>query len=323
SLKLPSRALPVIEANRSFDSASAATCLRSEQKAAGASCASAAAADRTSAAPDIIDRRILNAPMRSAAAARPLQHAFERQTRAGPQLHLVSGQPDIIAPAARLLAAIETELVLVNAPFSDALASHGIAREDAVTLEDVAPMHAVAEFHSGELGADLRAAELLELLGGRRSPRERQSAEHRPRYDRERSVHTGHSPSCDRARIARARSEPLRRRQFVARAVLSSAARRPLASFNASSFAQKCMKIKRGCSDSMWLCTAVTSMPFVRSALITGFTSSAVRTKSPVMAALPPPVGWKLMPVASPIGPAGAICMPFSLTASRRGTPNA
>ena len=88
--------------------------------------------------------------------------------------------------------------------------------------------------------------------------------------------------------------------QLFALAVLSSAARRPLASLTASSFAQKCMKKSRGCSSSMWLCTAVTSMPFVRSALITGFTSSPVSTKSPVMAALPPPVGWKLMPSPRP-----------------------
>ena len=40
------------------------------------------------------------------------------------------------------------------------------------------------------------------------------------------------------------------------------------------------------------------------------------------MAALPPPVGWKLIAVATPIGPAGAICMPFSVIGSRRGTPN-
>jgi hypothetical protein len=49
---------------------------------------------------------------------------------------------------------------------------------------------------------------------------------------------------------------------------------------------QKCMKIRRGCSVSMWLWIAVTSMPLDRKALITGFTSSAVSTKSPVMAAL-------------------------------------
>ena len=37
-----------------------------------------------------------------------------------------------------------------------------------------------------------------------------------------------------------------------------------------------------------------------RSARMTGFTSSAVSTKSPVIAALPPPVGWKLMAVGRP-----------------------
>src|SRR5262245_63228395 len=74
-------------------------------------------------------------------------------------------------------------------------------------------------------------------------------------------------------------------------AVLSNASRRPLASFEASSFAQKCMKNSRGCSVSMWLWSAVTSMPFVRKDLITGLTSSPRRTKSPVIAALAPPVG--------------------------------
>src|SRR5262249_44121785 len=59
---------------------------------------------------------------------------------------------------------------------------------------------------------------------------------------------------------------------------LSSAARRPFASFSASSFAQKCMKNRRGSSYSMWLCSAVTSMPFDRSAASTGVTSFAVRT---------------------------------------------
>jgi hypothetical protein len=41
----------------------------------------------------------------------------------------------------------------------------------------------------------------------------------------------------------------------------------------------------------MWLCTAVTSIPFDCRALMTGFTSSAVSTKSPVVAALLDPVG--------------------------------
>ena len=39
--------------------------------------------------------------------------------------------------------------------------------------------------------------------------------------------------------------------QFFAIAVVSSAARRPFASFVASSFAQKCIKNIRGCSVSM------------------------------------------------------------------------
>jgi hypothetical protein len=46
--------------------------------------------------------------------------------------------------------------------------------------------------------------------------------------------------------------------QLFATAVLSSAARRPLASFKASSFAQNCMKNGHGCSVSMWFCSAVT-----------------------------------------------------------------
>src|ERR1044071_264849 len=100
--------------------------------------------------------------------------------------------------------------------------------------------------------------------------------------------------------------------QLFARAVLSSAARSPLASLIASSFAQKCMKMRRGCSSSMWLWIAVTSMPPARNSLITGLTSSPVSTKSPVIAALPPPVGWKLMPVATPIGPAGVRSIPPS-----------
>jgi len=48
--------------------------------------------------------------------------------------------------------------------------------------------------------------------------------------------------------------------------VWSNAARRPFASFTASSFAQKCMKNSRGCSSSMWLCSAVTWMPLPLSA---------------------------------------------------------
>ena len=43
---------------------------------------------------------------------------------------------------------------------------------------------------------------------------------------------------------------------------VSRAARNPRASFTASSFAQKCTKKSRGSSSSMWLWSAVTSIPY-------------------------------------------------------------
>jgi hypothetical protein len=42
---------------------------------------------------------------------------------------------------------------------------------------------------------------------------------------------------------------------------LGESGAQPRASFKASSFAQECRKNSRGCSSSMWLWTAVTSMP--------------------------------------------------------------
>src|SRR5438477_368572 len=59
-------------------------------------------------------------------------------------------------------------------------------------------------------------------------------------------------------------------------------------------------------------------MPLSLSALITGMTSLASRTKSPVIAALLPPVGWKLMAWATPIegGIKAAITGDFVLLAS-------
>src|SRR5262249_13099567 len=71
----------------------------------------------------------------------------------------------------------------------------------------------------------------------------------------------------------------------------SSAARRPCASRPASSFAQKCMQKRCGESLIRCLCSAVTSMPCWGSVFRTGLTSLPSRTKSPVTAALPPPVG--------------------------------
>ena len=53
---------------------------------------------------------------------------------------------------------------------------------------------------------------------------------------------------------------------------------------------QQHMTVERGHLDA-----------FARSALSIGFTSSPVITKSPVIAALPPPVSWKLIAFAVPI----------------------
>ena len=63
------------------------------------------------------------------------------------------------------------------------------------------------------------------------------------------------------------------------------------------------MKNSLGCSPSMWLWIAVTSMSWARKARISGLTSSPVTRKSPVIAALPLPVDWKLIALAPPSGP--------------------
>jgi hypothetical protein len=63
-------------------------------------------------------------------------------------------------------------------------------------------------------------------------------------------------------------------------------------------------------------------MPFDRNVRISGLTSPPVTRKSPVIAALPPPVGWKLIPFAAPMGPAGVIYIPSMAIGSCRGTPN-
>ena len=57
---------------------------------------------------------------------------------------------------------------------------------------------------------------------------------------------------------------------------------------------------------------------YCQASCTTLFTSAPRITKSPVIAALPPPVGWKLMAVATPID--GGITWPLSRTAERRGT---
>src|SRR2546430_14636031 len=64
--------------------------------------------------------------------------------------------------------------------------------------------------------------------------------------------------------------------------VLSSAARRPFASFKASSFAQKCIKNRRGPCLRMWLYSAVTASSFFLCDFVTGLNSLPKDTKYPV-----------------------------------------
>src|SRR5260221_158759 len=61
-------------------------------------------------------------------------------------------------------------------------------------------------------------------------------------------------------------------------------------------------------------------MPLSRKAFSTGLTSFAVSTKSPVIAALPDPVGWKLMTIPDPA--AIGTSMPPSVILSARGILN-
>src|SRR5712691_5282918 len=78
---------------------------------------------------------------------RPLQHAFQREVRARTsQLDLFSREPHVVT-ALLLLPAIETKLVLLNAPLADRLAPHRIGSERTVGLVDVAPMHLIGHFH--------------------------------------------------------------------------------------------------------------------------------------------------------------------------------
>ena len=57
-------------------------------------------------------------------------------------------------------------------------------------------------------------------------------------------------------------------------------------------------------------------MPCCRSVRATGLTSLSSSTKSPVMAALPSPIGWKFITVAMPI--AGRSGWPIAVIASAR-----
>src|SRR5712691_10889336 len=68
----------------------------------------------------------------------------------------------------------------------------------------------------------------------------------------------------------------------------------------------------------LWLWIAVTSMPCWSSVRATALTSLSIKTKSPVIAALPSAVGWKFMTVVTPM--AGSNCTPISVITSARGT---
>src|ERR1700686_5462924 len=71
--------------------------------------------------------------------------------------------------------------------------------------------------------------------------------------------------------------------------ILFNAAAIPAPTESGLPTAQKCMKNNRGCSVNMWLCSAVTLILWAWSSEMTGFTSSAVSTKSPVVATFAAP----------------------------------
>src|SRR5467141_1998363 len=78
---------------------------------------------------------------------RPLQHAFQGEVRTRTsQFDLFSREPHFVT-ALLLLPAIETKLVLLNAPLADRLEPHRIGSERAVGVIDVAPMHLIGHFH--------------------------------------------------------------------------------------------------------------------------------------------------------------------------------
>src|SRR5215475_15651261 len=214
-------------------------------------------------------------PGRSSGLGRFLQHSLQGRTRGMvSQLHVSSGQPHLVTTAARFFSGVETKLVLLDAPLADTLVTHGRDRKRAVSLEDLAPMRFIRQLHPREFRLNLRTRELLEFLLSRGSWLECKHAEQRGRrccklFFR-RVAHCAYRASDDdrgnwyssivfclfrgEAPGRRVTARPSGRSgnaQLFALAVLSRAARSPLASFTASSLAQKCMKNSRGCSLSM------------------------------------------------------------------------
>src|SRR5262245_54607699 len=219
---------------------------------------------------------------RSSALGRLLKHGLQGRTRGlVSQLHVSPRQPHLVATATRFFSGVETKLILLDPPLAGALVTHGRDRERAVSLEDLAPMRFIRQLHPREFRLNLRTRELLEFLLSRGSWLEckhgKQRGRRRCKLLFRRAAHFAYHASDDDRRnwCSSVVCCPFRDAgpqscgpavksgdaQLFALAVLSSAARSPLASFTASSLAQKCMKNSRGCSLSMWLCTAVTSMP--------------------------------------------------------------
>src|SRR5215475_10457900 len=119
---------------------------------------------------------------RSSAWGRLLQHGLQGGTRGlVSQLHVSSGQPHLVATAARFFSGVETKLVLLDAPLAGALVTHGRDGERAVSLEHLAPMHFIRQLHPREFRLNLRTRELLEFLLSRGSWLECKHAEQRGR----------------------------------------------------------------------------------------------------------------------------------------------
>src|SRR6516165_1356665 len=119
---------------------------------------------------------------RSSALGRLLKHGLQRGTRGlVSQLHVSSGQPHLVATAARFFSGVEARLVLLDPPLAGALVTHGRDRERAVSLEHLAPMRFIRQLHPREFRSNLRTRELLEFLLSRGSWLECKHAEQRGR----------------------------------------------------------------------------------------------------------------------------------------------
>src|SRR5215467_4999563 len=114
----------------------------------------------------------LNSPLHSSkpsrrlpALSRLLQHRLQRRSRGlVSQLHVFSGEPDFVAASAGFTSRFETKLVLLDPPLAGTLVTHGRDRKFSVSLEDLAPMRFIRQFHPREFRLYLRTGELSEFL---------------------------------------------------------------------------------------------------------------------------------------------------------------